>query len=548
MSSDTPDLPASPLSPPTGTTTAPEPEHRPRIKIGTQRPGVEAPRIEPRVKFVAPSKPEPAAPAQAPPQPATTPAAIAPHAPAAEAPSAPKSEVTASAEASAAPPVELTTVSPPAPVVIARPDEAGIRPGQEIPKPNMRAALSPDLQREVDEALGDMSVESMLDGGQAGGAAPAADQIDMDEKRRAKVLTISRDMVFVDLGSRNQGFVPLRQFPKPPDLGAVIDVIVSRFDPDEGLYELSVSGGTVSVADWSQVHEGMVVEARVTGHNKGGLECEVNNLRGFMPISQIALYRVDAIEQFVGQKWPCLITEANPDKRNLVLSRRAILEREQQDVREKAFAELQVGQIREGVVRTLRDFGAFVDLGGIDGMIHIGQMSWDRIKHPSEVLEVGQKVQVKIEKIDPVTRKIGLSYRDLMENPWSKASQKYVVGSAVKGTVSRIMDFGAFVKLEPGVEGLVHISEIAWGRVFRVADFLQEGQEVEAKIQAFDAEAQRIGLSIKALMARPMPVKKAEPELPPEPETPPPVAKKRSVPLKGGLGRSAGGDQVGLKW
>ena len=244
----------------------------------------------------------------------------------------------------------------------------------------------------------------------------------------------------------------------------------------------------------------------------------------------------------------CLVTEANSDKRNLVLSRRALLEREQQEGREKAFADLQVGQIREGVVRNIRDFGAFVDLGGVDGLIHVSQMSWDRVKHPSEVLELNQKVRVRIEKIDPTTRKIGLSYRDLTENPWSKVATKYIVGGVVQATVSRIMEFGAFVRLEPGVEGLVHISEIAHGRVFRVSDFLQEGQLVEAKIQSVDVENQRIGLSIRALMAKPVPIKKEEPELPPEPATPPPPVRVSKVPLKGGIGRKTGGEQFGLKW
>ena len=148
----------------------------------------------------------------------------------------------------------------------------------------------------------------------------------------------------------------------------------------------------------------MVVEARVTGHNKGGLECEVNRLRGFIPASQISMYRVEDLAQFVDQKFACVITEANPEKRNLVLSRRAVLEREKAEAKEKLMAELEVGQVREATVRSLQSFGAFVDLGGVDGLIHISQLSWDRIKHASEVLEVGQKVKVKIQKIDPAHR------------------------------------------------------------------------------------------------------------------------------------------------
>ena len=206
------------------------------------------------------------------------------------------------------------------------------------------------------------------------------------------------------------------------------------------------------------------------------------------------------------------MVEANRDRRNLVLSRRGVLEREQAEAKEKLLAELEVGQTREGMVRNIRDFGAFVDLGGIDGMIHVSQMSWDRIKHPSEVLTLGQKVKVKIQKIDPETHKISLAYRDLFESPWTNAASKYPVTSKVTGTVSKIMDFGAFVKLEPGVEGLVHISELSYKRVHRVSDIVQEGQQVEAKVLSVDPENQRISLSMKAFEARPESAKKEEPE------------------------------------
>jgi len=213
---------------------------------------------------------------------------------------------------------------------------------------------------------------------------------------------------------------------------------------------------------------------------------------------------------------------------------------------------MEVGQVREGIVRNIRDFGAFVDLGGIDGLVHVSQMSWDRVKHPSEVLAVGQKVKVRIQKIDADTHKISLAYRDLFENPWTNAASKYPVTSKVTGTVSKLMDFGAFVKLEPGIEGLVHISELSFKRVHRVADMVQEGQQVEAKILSVDPENQRISLSMKALEARPEPKKKdAEPEeeAAPEVSTEPPKKKKeRKVPLQGGLGRSPLAEKFGLKW
>jgi small subunit ribosomal protein S1 len=207
-----------------------------------------------------------------------------------------------------------------------------------------------------------------------------------------------------------------------------------------------------------------------------------------------------------------------------------------------------VGQVREGTVRSLRDFGAFVDLGGVDGLVHISQLSWQRVKHPSEVLKEGQAVKVVIRKIDEESGKISLSLRDLSESPWANITEKYPITSIVRGVVSKIMDFGAFVQLEPGVEGMVHVSELSHGRVWRVADIVKEGDEVEAKILAVDPEQQRISLSMKAVQARPEASKKEESELPEEEEVPPPTPVKRNVPLKGGSSRKSGGDKFGLNW
>ena len=289
--------------------------------------------------------------------------------------------------------------------------------------------------------------------------------------------------------------------------------------------------------------------SQITGHNTGGLECEVNHLRGFIPVSQISLYRVEDLAQFVGQRFTCLVTDVNRDRRNLVLSRRAVLEREQEEARQKFFESLAPGQVYEGTVRKLMDFGAFVELGsGIDGLLHISQLAWGRIKHPSEVVQEGQTVRVCIEKIDRETGRIGLSYRDRVENPWIGAAAKYLPNSVVRGKVTRLMDFGAFVELEPGIEGLVHISELSHKRVWRASDVVKEGDEIDVLVLNVNPETQRMSLSIKGL-SKPEPTKKekeeaAETELPAE-------AKKQSrpsnQPLKGGLGRSTGAS-FGLKW
>jgi small subunit ribosomal protein S1 len=226
-----------------------------------------------------------------------------------------------------------------------------------------------------------------------------------------------------------------------------------------------------------------------------------------------------------------------------------VLEREKAEAKAALLEQLEVGQVRDGVVRKLETFGAFVDLGGIDGLIHISQLSWDRIRHAKEVLEEGQRVRVKIQKIDPESGKIGLAFRDLSDNPWSHVARKYPPRTKVKGTVSRIMEFGVFVRLEAGVEGLIHISELSHKRVWRASDIVQEGQEVEVLVLSADAEQQRISLSLKALEARATTEKDKPEEIEePEAELAPAAARASKTPLKGGLNKSSGGEKFGLKW
>ena len=232
-----------------------------------------------------------------------------------------------------------------------------------------------------------------------------------------------------------------------------------------------------------------------------------------------------------------------------MLSRRAILEREREEARQRLFESLAPGQVYEGVVRKILDFGAFVDLGdGVDGLLHISQLSWGRVQHPRDVLTEGQQIRVKIERIDPETRKISLAYRDLFESPWANVAMRYPEHSTVRGTVTKLMEFGAFVELEPGVEGLVHISELSHKRVWRASDVVREGQEVEVLVLSVDTEAQRIGLSMKQL-SQPEPVKPeaGAAEADPEPEKPRNL-RQSNQPLKGGLGRGSGGASFGLKW
>ncbi len=472
-------------------------------------------------------------------------------------PAEPAISATSTAEhqiAAADPSAEATPAIPPA---SARPNKKSggkksresrsmpeLPPTRKYPPPNTRGQLSPDLEIEFLEALGSESLDEII---ASGTPSTVVTELEPESRHKGKVISIHRDSVFVEIGGRQQGLLPLKNFETPPEPGTVLDVMVSRFNAADGFYELVLPGAMIDVGDWSEVAEGMVVEARVTGHNKGGLECEVNRLRGFIPAGQVSIYRVEDLAQFVDQKFACVIIEANPEKRNLVLSRRAMLEREKAEAKEALMAELEVGQVREATVRSLQSFGAFADLGGVDGLIHISQLSWDRIKHASEVLEVGQKVKVKIQKIDPQTGKIGLAFRDLSESPWANAARDFPSRSRVKGTVTRLMEFGAFVRLAAGVEGLIHVSELSHKRVFRVSDVVTEGQEVEVMVLSVDAEQQRISLSLKALETKAGPAEKIEEE-PAEAAVPPEPPKKRKVPLKGGIAGPAGGEKFGLKW
>lgn len=413
---------------------------------------------------------------------------------------------------------------------------------EKIPTPSRRDAFTPEMEAELYEALGGVSLEQVV----TGNAADAASQmLELDTRMRAGVVRIHGDNVFFGLSGRVEGVCSIRQFKHPPSVGDHMDIVLKAFNVEDGLYEVGVPGASIDVSDWSDLTEGAIVEGRITGANTGGLECMVNNIRGFIPSSQVGMYRVENFAEYIGQKLPCIVTEVNPKRRNLVLSHRALLERQREETRKQLLEQMQPGDVLEGVVRSIRDFGAFVDLGGVDGMVHVSQISWERVNHPSEVLKEGQKVRVKIEKLNAQTGKISLSIRDLLDRPWDSIEQKFPVGTTVKGPVTRIAKFGAFVKLTAGVEGLIHISEMAHQRIRAVSDVVQEGQEVEVKILSIDPGAQRIALSLKATLPPPeAPVEETREEESPRES----AVRKRKAPLRGGFDHPTGGEQFGLKW
>lgn len=362
----------------------------------------------------------------------------------------------------------------------------------------------------------------------------------------AVVQSIHGDDVFVDIGFRLPGVVALKQFEglEPPTVGQQLAVIVRKVDENEGLIACSLpKAKNKGSGNWETVEEGQLVDCTVTKTNKGGLEVTVGNLRGFLPAGQVELGFNPNLESYVGQKLTVRIIEANKQKRNLVVSRKQVLADERREAEGAMWEKLSENQQYVGTVKTLKEYGAFIDLGGVDGFCHIGQMSWQHIRHPSQILKEGQEVSVVVTKLDRESKKITLSMKALSQNPWALAAEKYVPGAQVRGKVTRVTEFGAFVELEPSIEGMIHISELEHRRVKQVTDVVQIEQEVDVKVLDFDGHKKRIALSMKALKAAPESEKKAE-----EQTIPAPVVKKAPRgDLKGGTGApsSRGGGLFG---
>ena len=518
-----------------------------RIPIGTQRPGVKPPSLAPKVQYVtgpaAAADPAAAdAPAVAAPAPsvAPQPAPASGPAPAAPSPSAPDRPAGRGGRRDKR--RDAGTKSPFADV---------LPPAKRVAVPSLRAALDDDLEADFEAALGGMAVEELL---AAEAGAKADVPLEPGTRLVGTVLAVGPDTAFIDLGARRQGAMRLAGLLEAgadlPAVGEAVEVSVGSRNEEDGLYDVAPANRAVAVEDWTQLQAGMIVEAHVKAANKGGLECEVGGLRGFMPASLVSTWRIENLEEMVGQTLESLVTELVPEARRLVLSRRAVIEKQAADAKAKLLETLEPGAELDGIVRSVRDFGAFVDIGnGVEGLVHVSELSWERVANAADVLQAGQKVRVVVKKIDRQTGKIGLSARDLVESPWKRAADKYHVGATVRGAVSRIAQFGAFVRLEPGVEGLVHISELATRHIRSVADVVKEGQPVECRVLAVDPDEQRMSLSIKALAPAPAAKEAAEPEeLAAEEPAPPPVVKKHSGPLKGGLGGQSQGAKFGLKW
>ena len=325
------------------------------------------------------------------------------------------------------------------------------------------------------------------------------------------VTAIGNTEVQVDLGTKHAGYIPYDEVSadptvKPEDIlkvGDEIEVFVVRVNDQEGTVQLSkkkLDGMKV----WDDVEAACenktVVEGVITEENKGGVVANVKGVRVFIPASQTGIAKGGDLGELKGQTVKMKITEFNRARRRVVGSIRAVNSEARKAAVEKIWSEIEVGKKYHGVVKSLTSYGAFVDIGGVAGMVHISELSWGRIKTPDEVVKVGDPIDVYVIKFDPEKKKISLGYKTAEMNPWNQFCAKYSVGDTVLVKIVKIVDFGAFAEIIPGVDGLIHISQVADHRVEKVSDALTEGQEVEAKIIDVDTERKRISLSIRALL------------------------------------------------
>jgi small subunit ribosomal protein S1 len=351
--------------------------------------------------------------------------------------------------------------------------------------------------------------------------------INEGEVVRGKVVRVDKDEVLVDIGYKSEGVIPvselsIRRSVNPADevnLGDEIDALVMTKEDAEGRLILSKKRARFEMA-WKRIEgaaeSGEPVEGTVIEVVKGGLILDLG-VRGFLPASLVDIRRVQDLDEFMSQTLRCKVIELNRSRNNVVLSRRAVLEEERREMRQAILDRLSPGDVVEGTISNIVDFGAFVDLEGIDGLIHISELSWSHVNHPSELLEIGQEVRVKVLDIDRDRQRISLGLKQTQSDPWQQVIDAYEQGDVVEGRVTKVVTFGAFVEVVPGVEGLVHISELATHHVENPREIVQQGETVRAKIIEMDAERRRLSLSLKRVeegeSARPAIGEAAAPDL-----------------------------------
>ncbi|HRN52747.1 MAG TPA: 30S ribosomal protein S1 [Gemmatimonadaceae bacterium] len=327
--------------------------------------------------------------------------------------------------------------------------------------------------------------------------------IEEGEIVKSRVLEIRENLVVLDIGFKSEGTIPLEEFKDMPELkvGDEVEVLLEHLEDSEGSVVLSKKKADF-MRVWERIRVAYESDQPVTGtlvkKIKGGVVVDLMGVDAFLPGSQIALRRVPNIDELLGQTYEFKIIKLNKRRRNIVVSRRVILETERAGKREKLMKELNKDQVRKGVVKNITDFGAFIDLGGVDGLLHITDMSWGRISHPSEMVQIGMELEVKVLDIDWERERISLGLKQLQAYPWKDVAEKFPVGTRVSGKVVSITNYGAFIELEPGIEGLVHISEMSWTRNVRhPSKLVSIGEAIEAVVLKVDSAEEKISLGMK---------------------------------------------------
>jgi small subunit ribosomal protein S1 len=327
-------------------------------------------------------------------------------------------------------------------------------------------------------------------------------QTGASRQREGTVISLSAEQVFLDIGYKIEGVLPRSAFPENAENVSPGDTfsVSLKGRNEEGYYALSLSR-LAQVTDWASLEAAFeqkaTVVGTVTGVVKGGFNVDVG-VRAFMPASRSGVPMGEDLEKLVGEEISCRITKLEVADENVVVDRRVILEEEAREQAANRYKDMQEGDVVSGEVRSLTNYGAFVDIGGVDGLLHVSDLAWTRVSSPEDVLAVGQKLKVKILKIDPETKRISLGLKQLGQEPWETAGEKYKAGQRVTGTVTRLADFGAFVEVEPGIEGLVHVSEMSWTqKVRKPSDLLKVGDTVEAVVLAVNTEDRKLSLGLK---------------------------------------------------
>jgi small subunit ribosomal protein S1 len=360
------------------------------------------------------------------------------------------------------------------------------------------ASAFPVRQDLYDEGYSDEEYQKMLELYEG-----TLQSIQEGEIVKSKVLRVTESHVILDVGFKSEGAVPVEEFKDPKEIspGEEVEVLLERLEDEEGSIVLSKKKADF-MRVWEKIRNAYEndepVEGTLQKKIKGGVVVDLMGVDAFLPGSQIALRRVPNIDELLGQSYHFKIIKLNKRRRNIVVSRRVILEGERAHKREHLMKELQVEQVRKGIVKNITDFGAFIDLGGVDGLLHITDMSWGRVSHPSELVDLGQELEVKVLDIDWDRERISLGLKQLHAYPWENVTERYPVGARLQGKVVSITNYGAFVELEPGIEGLVHISEMSWTRSVRhPSKVVSIGETIEAVVLKVDPEEEKISLGIK---------------------------------------------------